>query len=226
LPQVHDWVTAVAAESLFQGWNNATNSYVPVTESNRLWLLAQLNQVKNSYHLPVIIIDYTAPRQRQLARELSQKIRAAGFIPWVSNPGLDMIGVGYPEIQPRRILMLYNGNDNKDVIFSELHRFAAMPIQYMGFIPEYRDLTQPLPDYQLAGQYAGIIIWTSGTQSSTPQLKSWLLKQIDLGMRLAVINEFGFARSNDNLQAFGLSVKNSISASSVEIVSQDAVVGF
>jgi hypothetical protein len=226
LPQVHDWVTAVAAESLFQGWNNATNSYVPVTESNRLWLLAQLNQVKNSYHLPVIIIDYTAPRQRQLARELSQKIRAAGFIPWVGNPGLDMIGVGYPEIQPRRILMLYNGNDNKDVIFSELHRFAAMPIQYMGFIPEYRDLTQPLPDYQLAGQYAGIIIWTSGTQSSTPQLKSWLLKQIDLGMRLAVINEFGFARSNDNLQAFGLSVKNSISASSVEIVSQDAVVGF
>lgn len=226
LPQVHEWVTAVAAESLFQGWDNATHSYVQVAEADRQWLLTQLNQIKNNYRLPVIIIDYTAPRQRQLARELSQKIRAAGFIPWVSNPGLDMIGVGYPEIQPRRILMLYNGNDNKDVTFSGLHRFSAMPIQHMGFIPEYRDLTKPLPDYQLAGQYAGIIIWTSDTQTSTPQLKSWLLKQIDQGIRLAVINEFGFVRSNDNLQAFGLSVKNSISVNSFEIVSQDAVVGF
>lgn len=226
LPQVHEWVTAVAAESLFQGWNNATNSYVPITESNRQWLLIQLNKIKDSYHLPVIIIDYTAPKQRQPARELSQKIRAAGFTPWVSNPGLDMIGVGYPEIQPRRVLMLYNGHDNKDVIFSELHRFAAMPIQYMGFIPEYHDLSQPLPDYQLAGQYAGIIVWTSGTQNSTPQLKSWLLKQIDQGIRLAVINEFGFGRSNDNLQLFGLTVKNSIAADNVEIVARDAMVGF
>ena len=226
LPQVHDWVTAVAAESLFQGWDNATHGFVPVTEPNRLWLLAQLNQIKNNYHLPVIVIDYTAPQDRQLARDISKKIRAAGFTSWVSNPELDMIGVGFPEIQPRRILMLYNGNDTKDVIFSDLHRYAAMPVQYLGFIPEYKDISQPLPAYPLTGKYAGIILWADGIQNKAPLLKPWLLKQIKHGIRLAVINEFGFELSNDNLQVFGLNVKNSIPASNVKIVAQDTVIGF
>ncbi|WP_124951508.1 bifunctional glycoside hydrolase 114/ polysaccharide deacetylase family protein [Sulfuriferula thiophila] len=226
LPQVHDWVTAVAAESLFQSWNNATHAYVPVTEPNRAWLLNQLNQIKNNFHLPVIVIDYTAPKDRALARQIAQKIRADGFTPWVSNPELDMIGVGSPEVQPRRVLMLYNGADTKDVIFSDLHRFAAMPVQYMGFIPEYVDISQPLPAYQLAGQYAGIILWADGTRNSTPQLKSWLLTQISQGLRLAVINEFGFDRSNDNLQKFGLNVGDSIPTNNVQIVQQDASVGF
>ncbi|WP_157662680.1 bifunctional glycoside hydrolase 114/ polysaccharide deacetylase family protein [Sulfuriferula sp. AH1] len=226
LPHVHDWITAVAAEALFQGWNNAVHAYVPVNESDRQWLLARLNQVRNDYHLPVIVIDYAAPSQHQSARELAQKIHAAGFIPWVSDPGLDMIGVGYPEIQPRRILMLYDGTNNKDVIFSDLHRFAALPVQYMGFIPEYLDLTQPLPDYQLAGQYAGIIIWADGARNNSPELKLWLLKQIKQGIRLAFVNEFGFDRSNDNLQAFGLTVKDNVPAEKVEIVAKDAIVGF
>ena len=226
LPQVHGWVTAVAVESLFQGWDNATRAFVPIIEPDRQWLLTHLNKVKNDYRLPVIVIDYTEPKDRQQAREISKKIRAAGFTPWISNPGLDMLGVGYPEIQPRRILMLYNGSENKDVIFSGLHRFAAMPVQHMGFIPEYMDLTETLPDYQLAGQYAGIIVWGSGSQNSAPHLQAWLLKQINQGIRVAVVNEFGFVRSNENLQAFGLSVANTISASKVEIVTQGAEVGF
>jgi polysaccharide biosynthesis protein PelA len=226
LPQVHTWVTAVAAESLFQGWNNAAHAYMPVSEPDRQWLLGQLNRIRNDYHLPVIVIDYTAPDKRQQARDLAQKIRTAGFIPWVSDPELDIIGVGDPEIQPRRILMLYNGSGKKDVIFTDMHRFAAMPIQNMGFIPEYRDFTQPLPDYPLAGQYAGIVIWTEDTRNNSPQLKLWLLKQISQGVRLAVINEFGFDRSNDNLQAFGLNIKDNVPASKIETVFKDATVGF
>lgn len=226
MPQVHGWLTAVAAESLFQGWDNSTHSFVPVTGSNREWLLTHLDKIKNDYHLPVIVIDYDAPKNRNGARDIAKKIRVAGFIPWVSNPELDMIGVGYPEIQPRRVLMLYNSTDSKDVYFSGIHQFAAMPIQYMGFVPEYRDLSEPLPEYPLVGQYAGIIVWANGTLNSTPKFQSWLLQQTNQGMRLAVVNEFGFARSNENLQAFGITVKDSIPAAKVDIVTQDASVGF
>ena len=98
MPQVHGWLTAVAVESLFQGWDNSTHSFVPVTSSNREWLLTHLNKIKNDYHLPVIVIDYEAPKNRNGAHDIAKKIRAAGFIPWVSNPELDIIGVGYPEI--------------------------------------------------------------------------------------------------------------------------------
>lgn len=226
LPQIHADITAVAAESLFQGWDNAKKRYTAVSENDRSWLTAQLNRVKNEYHLPVIVIDYAEPRQRTQARQLAQQIRAAGFSPWVSNPALDMLGVGSPEIQPRRILMLYDGRENKDPVFSDMHRFAAMPMQYMGYIPEYHDLTLPLPSQQLAGQYAGIILWSGSAESGVPQLKPWLLKQIKLGIHLAMINEFGFERSRDNLQAFGLTVKDSVAADNISIIKQDAIVGF
>ncbi len=226
LPQIHADITAVAAESLFQGWDNAKKHYTVVSENDRSWLNAQLNRIKNEYHLPVIVIDYAAPQQRQLARQLAKKIRTAGFIPWISNPELDMLGVGSPEIQPRRVLMLYDGRENKDPVFSDIHQFAAMPMQYMGYIPEYHDLSLPLPAQQLAGQYAGIILWSGTAEDSVPQLKPWLLKQIKLGIRLAVINEFGFERSRDNLQAFGLTVKGGIAADKVSIIKQDVIVGF
>jgi hypothetical protein len=226
MPQVHEWVTAVAAESLFQGWDNAAHSFVPVTAPDRQGLLSQLEKIKTSYHLPVIVIDYTAPQDRKLAREISQKIRAAGFTPWITNPGIDMLGVGYPEVQPRRMLMLYNSKSTQDIISSELHRFAAMPIQYMGFVPEYRDISQPLPDYELAGRYAGILIWTNSTQGSAPGYKAWLNKQVSHGLRLAVINEFGFERSNDNLQFLGLRSDGFVPAENIEISARDSMVGF
>jgi hypothetical protein len=226
LPQIHTDITAVVAESLFQGWDNTRQRYTTISDTDRNWLVTQLNRVKNEYQLPVIVIDYAAPNQRQQARQLAQKIQTAGYTPWITNPELDMLGVGYPEVQPRRILMLYDGREDKDPVESETHRFAAMPMQYMGYIPEYHDLTLPLPSQQLAGQYAGIILWSGSANNSVPQLQPWLLKQIKSGMHLAIINEFGFDRSQDNLQAFGLTVKGSIAADNVSIIKQDAIVGF
>jgi hypothetical protein len=226
LPQVHQWVTAVAAESLFQGWDNATHSFVSVNDANQKWLLMQLNKIKNDYRLPVIVIDYAAPKTRELAREISKKIHLAGFIPWVTNPELDMLGVGDLEIQPRRILMLYNSHDTKEIFFTEVHQLAAMPVQYMGFVPEYLDLSGPLPSQQLAGQYAGIIVWANVPHDDVSQLKPWLLKQIDQGIRVSIIGDFGFFRSEDNLQSFGLTVKNSVPAKNVEVKIQDPIFGF
>jgi hypothetical protein len=226
LPQVHADITAVAAESLFQGWNNAQKRYTTVSDADRAWLTGQLDRVRNEYHLPVIVIDYAAPGQTQRAHALATKIRAAGYAPWVSNPALDMLGVGDPAIQPRRILMLYDGRDNPDPVFSDLHQFAAMPIQYMGFVPEYHDLSRDLPSQQLAGQYAGIVLWSNSTADSVPSLKPWLLKQMDAGLRVAIVNEFGFSRSRSNLQAFGLNVKGSVMATQVKILKQDALAGF
>jgi hypothetical protein len=69
---VHDIVTAVAAESLYQGWDNTRHSYVVVNETDRNWLAGELDTVKNHYHLPVIVMDYAAPAHRQTARQLAQ----------------------------------------------------------------------------------------------------------------------------------------------------------
>ncbi len=101
LPEVYNLAYAVAAESLFRGWDAARQTYVQVSQSDRDWLLAQLRKCQTDYQLPVIAIDYVPPEDRALARDTAQKIKALGFTPWVTNPALNMLGVGLVEMLPR-----------------------------------------------------------------------------------------------------------------------------
>jgi hypothetical protein len=193
LPQVHEDVFAVAAESLFRGWDPETKAYRPVTAADRDWLLARLKQVRTGYRLPVIVIDYGAPAKRKLARETAQRISQLGFIPWVSDHDLNMLGVGSIEVMPRKVLMLYRGDGTEyGLMDADIHRLAATPLNYLGYVADYRDVTQPLPDYPLVGRYAGIVTWFGGRIAQGPKVRDWLLHQIADGMKVAVFENFGF----------------------------------
>ena len=94
---------------------------------------------------------------------------------------LNGMGMGALEILPRKILMLYDEKPDGDVLKeSQLHRYAAMPLNYLGYVPEYRNLqTEGLPDASLAGRYAGIVTWFTSTETSNgPALAKWLLQQV------------------------------------------------
>lgn len=91
LPEVGQLAAGVAAESLFQGWNATTRTYVTVSENDRNWLLARLREANERYNLPITVIDYVDPAKPELARETAKRIRALGFAPWVATPGLDTI---------------------------------------------------------------------------------------------------------------------------------------
>lgn len=93
LPEVAPLCVGVVAESLFQGWNAGLQAYVRVSEPDRLWLLNRLNDARERFGLPVTVIDYVSPEQPALARKTAQQIAALGFIPWVANPGLDILPV-------------------------------------------------------------------------------------------------------------------------------------
>ncbi len=76
--------------------------------ADRELLLGQLKRVKQEYGLPVLSIDYVPPGERDLARETAAKIRDLGFIPWVTDYALDLLGVGEIEVMPRKVLMIHN----------------------------------------------------------------------------------------------------------------------
>src|SRR5207302_681902 len=61
LPEIGHLAVGLVAESLFQGWNATTGSYVEVSEIDRNWLLMQLHEANERYHLPITVIDYVAP---------------------------------------------------------------------------------------------------------------------------------------------------------------------
>ncbi|WP_431819962.1 endo alpha-1,4 polygalactosaminidase [Burkholderia sp. F1] len=93
LPRVHASVYAVAFESLYRGWNQAHQRYTEVTPADRAWLMLQVGAAK-AYGLPVVSIDYCPPADDACARDTAARIRAAGVIPYVTGPALDVVGVG------------------------------------------------------------------------------------------------------------------------------------
>jgi polysaccharide biosynthesis protein PelA len=164
LPQVHQQAYAVVAESLFQGWDAGKQSYREVPQADRDWLWGQLKKCRDEYGLPVVSIDYVPLENRVLARETAQKIKALGAIPWVTNPALDMLGIGQVEVIPRQILALHDEPGHLgDIALHEIHRVATMPLNYLGLDVRYvyveSDELKQINAQPLAGRYAGVLTW-------------------------------------------------------------------
>lgn len=164
LPEVHALAYAVAAESLFQGWDAVKQAFSPVSATDREWILGKLQTCQTEYRLPVISIDYVPPESRALANETAQKIKALGIIPWVTNPTVDMVGVGQVEVLPRQVLIVHDEpGDLADVATHEAHQSGSLPLNYLGFDVRYvfhgsaelRGLSMQV----LSRRFAGVVTW-------------------------------------------------------------------
>jgi uncharacterized protein (TIGR01370 family) len=230
LPRVHREVTAVAAESVFRGWDASTRTYREVPENDRKWLLGQLSRVRDEYRLPVIAIDYVAPAERELARRTAQAIKALGFVPWVATPELDSMGVGAIEVMPRRVLMLYDGTGNPaDLTYESIHRLVATPLNYLGYRGDYLDVVnEPLPAWPLPGRYAGIVAWFDDAlpAAAAAKFEAWLARQAADGVRIVLLNRLGVAPGSALLRALGLTASAVTAPSALTVIGRDRAIGY
>lgn len=209
LPQVHSLAYAVAAESLFEGWDAGRRQFRPVPQADRDWILMQLRKVKTEYRLPVIAIDYVPPKNRALARETARKIKALGIIPWVTNPALDMMGVGQVEVLPRQVLAIHDEPGHlADVSLHEVHRIGAMPLNYLGLDVRYvyygSAEFEALSRQTLAGRYAGVLTWFNrGTFPDTAPLTVLMNTARDQGVPWVMVDDLPVATV---LAGFGVDV--------------------
>lgn len=194
---------AVAAESLYRGWNATSKRFVEVSEPDRQWLLARFGELRSRYRLAGVAIDYVPPEQRPLARETAGKIAAAGLIPWVADPALESLGVGTVELVPRRVLLLHScqDGDSPELLNQSAHLYGAMPLEYLGLVPEYRYVGAPAITEPLAGRYAGVVLWAD--RSDVPDATDRLLARARAeGIPLAILGQV----DPSVLTAFGLRV--------------------
>lgn len=225
LPAVHDQIFAVAFESLFRGWDAGRGKFTEVPEQDRFYLLDQAAQVTKKYGLPVIAIDYAPSHDRDLMRATADRIRDVGLIPWVTTPGLDILGVGAVEAVPRRILMLYDSEDGPNLDELAIFRNSDPMLTYLGYQPEYRDIRGPPPAYPLAGRYAGILCWMSpGRSPVNSAMSTWLVAQAAQGIKTVFWGEFPFPLGGPHAQAFGLRSGRASKADSVARLAQAAKV--
>jgi polysaccharide biosynthesis protein PelA len=207
LPDVHALVHAVVAESLFQGWDAGKQGYREVPTADHQWLLAQLVKCRDEYRLPVVSIDYVDPLNRELARATARRIEALGITPWVSNPELNMLGIGRVEVLPRTVLAIHDEPGNVSVFSShEIHRVGTMPLNYLGLDTHYayydsQDLKR-LSTEVLVGRFAGIVLWfNKGTFPETPALLQLLSNALKQQVPVVILGDFP---SDVVLNQFGL----------------------
>lgn len=94
LPDAKDLTVGIVAESLFLSWDSMSKRYKTVEKADTKWLLERLQKIRVDYNLPVTVIDYLPPEQRELALDNALRIESLGFTPWIANPSLDVIGIG------------------------------------------------------------------------------------------------------------------------------------
>lgn len=227
VPSLHQEIFALAVESLFQGWNPSLKQFVPVSPQARQWLLEKLESFQQRYNLPVLVIDYLPAERRAEARTVAKKIQDLGFIPWVTTPELDALGVGVIEVIPRKVLVLYDGRQHPDIALSEVHRFLDFPLQHLGLVPQHWDIRQGFPEDSVAGRYAGIVVWLAALDDPVDEaFHQWISGQVFQQVKVVFLESFGFPFRNDLLQLFEIRVGTpSRGLEQIEVRSLDPIIG-
>ena len=222
-------VDAVVAESLFQGYDAGKGSYREVSEEDRKWLLGQLNRVKNELKIPVVAIDYVPNSNRALARDTAKRIMDLGLTPWVATPDLGSVGVGRVEVMPRRVLVVHSpAKDEFSRRKVDSIRLSSMPLSYMGYAPEFVNANN-LPLFSLKGRYAGVVIWLTDDldASQRAHLATWVGKQVDEAVPVALVNQIDFLLEGAVGKALGLVTKfPPLNLAPISILKQDSMMGF
>ncbi|RUM90481.1 MAG: hypothetical protein DSZ26_03130 [Thermovibrio sp.] len=153
------------------------------------YLINKLSYIKRN-GIPVIVIDYIPPYRIDLIWRDLINIRKLGFIPYISNRNLCIIGYSCGIEIPRKIILIYDSTFTFSKIrqVSAANRLLQLPVEYLGFKPEIYDINREKlpPPYKSEG-YLGVIV-TQVSKKNLSKLDSWLIKAKRNGLKIFFFN--------------------------------------
>uniref|UniRef100_UPI0030D8998E bifunctional glycoside hydrolase 114/ polysaccharide deacetylase family protein n=1 Tax=Pseudomonas sp. EL_65y_Pfl2_R95 TaxID=3088698 RepID=UPI0030D8998E len=183
LPELKGVAAAVAVESIHAGWNPSKRTYREVPASDREWLEGHIKPLREQ-GIPLVAIDYLPAERRDEARKLAKQLQDEGFIPFVTMPDLNYLGVSSIEVKPRRIALIYDlreGELNKSAGFNVLGGL----LEYLGYRVDYIAADE-LPKTPAAGLYAGVVFWmNTGPLVEPGVFNKWVSQRLDEHVPLA-----------------------------------------
>lgn len=202
LPELPGVAAAVAVESIHAGWDAANRQYREVGQEERDWLKPHLDRLRAA-GTPIVAIEYLPPERREEARALARRLREEGYVPYVTTPALDSLGIGNLEVQPRRIAVVYNP-DEGDLTFNNGHIRLGGLLEYLGYRIDYLPTDKPLPARPMSGLYAGVVTWmTSGPPANNAAFDDWIAARLDEHVPVVFMADLP-VRSDSLLQRLGL----------------------
>ncbi|MGF1723662.1 endo alpha-1,4 polygalactosaminidase [Photobacterium nomapromontoriensis] len=194
---------AVVAESLYHKYDPQNNTYHPVSADDRAWLRAQLDDVQKK-EIEAIVIDYIPASDRAAQIQDAKQIIQDGYTPYVSDGMLYEFGVSTIVPVAKRVLGFYDGQFG-GLTISQCHRMMAMPIEYLGYVPDCVDIRTTNYNNIDISRYAAAFFWLEPTSyQRTPALQPWIktaLNQLPLlfintlPTDQAILNELGIAEA-------------------------------
>lgn len=158
LPSIGHLLEAVAAESLFASWDNGLKVYRDTKKEDQEWLLSQLHKIKKQLPVDIIIIDYSQPKKRNKAQQVANRISKEGFIPWISIPALDMVGVSDFQPELKTYLLLTDSKTEGHRPFEiEKYKKLQRNLAADGLKLKAHDIQSGMPTGHLIGRYIGIV---------------------------------------------------------------------
>jgi polysaccharide biosynthesis protein PelA len=197
-------VDGLVAESLFESFDQGARRYMSMPAEATSALKKKLDEARVKYNIPVSVIDYVPPASKAKRIETAKRILEAGFDPWVTGPDLDEIGVGRVRIVPRRVLLVYRHADEGYLGIQDACVLVAPVLEHLGYVPEYVDVRKGLPEQNLAGQYAGVVVFVPEGVANEVGFRRWVTRQMDAGLRFAFMHGFGFNPDASFLARLGL----------------------
>jgi len=226
--ETKEYIDAVAVESLFEGLDLKTGGYKPVSETARAWLLPILNKIKDN-GVYVIVIDYLPPTERKKALETAKKIAELGFIPYITNKEINIIGTSFSQLIPRKVMVLYDRHACPVLMECASQYMASLIFEYYGYVPEMVEMNSELPpiDDFIADQYKAIIVWSERPViDNYEKLHKWILAKIKEGNKVVFIDNFGFPMEERYLSPLGIKVLPVRDGQGVKIAYKDKNIGF
>lgn len=98
---------------------------------------------------------------------------------------------------PRTIYALYD-EEGTEIRNTNIHQFAEMPLNYLGYNLEYHNVNKPLPAFN--DSVAAVILWfTPGTQIDNPDaLLDWLEESFKQDKKLILFGDLGIGEKYRN----------------------------
>ena len=117
---------------------------------------------------------------------------------------------------PRYVLGLYksteisndvDGQNPKTATVNEIHRWAQMPLNWLGLMVEYHDIDRGLPDERTMLRYRGVVTWFQTEEMAAPlDYLRWLGAQMRAGRRVVILEYLGALRDRRTLRTLDLGV--------------------
>lgn len=187
--------------------------------------VAALVEVRRRYRFPFIVLERVPVGHREQARGIARTLADRGFIPHVTVGGRGL-GISQRESIPRRILALYDSEEEPDLASTVVHRTLAMPLEYFGYVVDYVDVRGKLPGGDLASRYAGVVSWFSDDDMPQPRTyESWLEALIASGVRVAMLGRPGFQPTSTLLGRLGVMSSGRRLKGPMTIVSSGKMIG-